>query len=278
MAKEETDMTGIITDIQKFSLHDGKGIRTTVFFKGCNMRCDWCHNPETISPKPQRAFYERKCIHCGHCDHCPTGARVTIGQEKSVEEVYRELAADLPYYRESDGGVTLSGGEPLMQAEFARELLKRCRENGIGTAVETNLSLPFERMEGLLPYLDQVFFDIKLMDDAQHRQVTGISNATVLENAQRLAHSGIPAVVRTPLIPGITDTVENIGAIASFVRTLPNVRYYELLNFNPLGEEKYRALVLTCVHEGKRPLKKEALLALAQVAQESGIRVVYGQE
>ena len=271
-------MTGIITDIQKFSLHDGKGIRTTVFFKGCNMRCDWCHNPETISPKPQRAFYERKCIHCGHCDHCPTGARVTIGQEKSVEEVYRELAADLPYYRESDGGVTLSGGEPLMQAEFARELLKRCRENGIGTAVETNLSLPFERMEGLLPYLDQVFFDIKLMDDAQHRQVTGISNATVLENAQRLAHSGIPAVVRTPLIPGITDTVENIGAIASFVRTLPNVRYYELLNFNPLGEEKYRALGLTCAHEGKRPLKKEALLALAQVAQESGIRVVYGQE
>ena len=271
-------MTGIITDIQKFSLHDGKGIRTTVFFKGCNMRCDWCHNPETISPKPQRAFYERKCIHCGHCDHCPTGARVTIGQEKSVEEVYRELAADLPYYRESDGGVTLSGGEPLMQAEFARELLKRCRENGIGTAVETNLSLPFERMEGLLPYLDQVFFDIKLMDDAQHRQVTGISNATVLENAQRLAHSGIPAVVRTPLIPGITDTVENIGAIASFARTLPNVRYYELLNFNPLGEEKYRALGLTCVHEGKRPLKKEALLALAQVAQESGIRVVYGQE
>lgn len=99
-------MTGIITDIQKFSLHDGKGIRTTVFFKGCNMRCDWCHNPETISPKPQRAFYERKCIHCGHCDHCPTGARVTIGQEKSVEEVYRELAADLPYYRESDGGVS----------------------------------------------------------------------------------------------------------------------------------------------------------------------------
>jgi len=278
VAKEETDMTGIITDIQKFSLHDGKGIRTTVFFKGCNMRCDWCHNPETISPKPQRAFYERKCIHCGHCDHCPTGARVTIGQEKSVEEVYRELAADLPYYRESDGGVTLSGGEPLMQVEFARELLKRCRENGIGTAVETNLSLPFERMEGLLPYLDQVFFDIKLMDDAQHRQVTGISNATVLENAQRLAHSGIPAVVRTPLIPGITDTVENIGAIASFVRTLPNVRYYELLNFNPLGEEKYRALGLTCVHEGKRPLKKEALLALAQVAQESGIRVVYGQE
>lgn len=272
-------MTGIITDIQKFSLHDGKGIRTTIFFKGCNMRCDWCHNPETISPKPQPAFYERKCIHCGHCDHCPTGARVTIGREKSVEEVYRELAADLPYYRESDGGVTLSGGEPLMQAEFARELLKCCRENGIGTAIETNLSLPFERMEGLLPYLDQVFFDIKLMDDAQHRQVTGISNATVLENAQRLAYSGIPAVVRTPLIPGITDTAENIGAIASFVRTLPNVRYYyELLNFNPLGEEKYRALGLTCVHEGKRPLKKEALLALAQAAQESGIRVVYGQE
>lgn len=278
MAKEETDMTGIITDIQKFSLHDGKGIRTTVFFKGCNMRCDWCHNPETISPKPQRAFYERKCIHCGHCDHCPTGARVTIGREKTVEEVYRELAADLPYYQASDGGVTLSGGEPLMQAEFARELLIRCKENGIGTAIETNLSLPFERMKGLLPYLDKVFFDIKLMDDAKHRQATGISNATVLENAQKLASSGMPAVVRTPLIPGVTDTAENIGAISAFVYTLPNVRYYELLNFNPLGEEKYRALGQSCVHEGKRPLKKDALLALAQAAQESGVRVVYGQE
>lgn len=103
-------MKGIITDIQKFSLHDGSGIRTTVFLKGCNMRCNWCHNPETISMQPQKAFFEQKCIHCGHCEHCPTGARVVIGREMSVEEVYEEIAADLPYYRSSGGGITLSGG------------------------------------------------------------------------------------------------------------------------------------------------------------------------
>lgn len=271
-------MKGIVTDIQKFSLHDGEGIRTTVFFKGCNMRCDWCHNPETISREPQRAFYRQKCIGCGHCEHCPTGARVVIGKEKSADEVYCELAADLPYYQASGGGVTLSGGEPLMQAEFACELIKRCRNAGMGTAIETNLSLPFERMEMLLPYLDEVFFDIKLMDDAHHRRRIGVSNAAVLENARKLAQKGTPAVVRTPLIPGVTDTRENICAIAAFVHTLPNVRYYELLNFNPLGEEKYRALDMPCAHENERPLKRETLRALAEAAQGCGVTVVYGQE
>ncbi len=271
-------MTGIITDIQKFSLHDGAGIRTTVFLKGCNMRCEWCHNPETLAREPQKAYYEQKCIHCGHCDQCPTGARVTIGREMTVEDVYRELAADLPYYRASGGGVTLSGGEPLMQADFAAELLRRCKEAGMGTAVETNLSLPFERLQKLLPWLDRVFFDIKLMDDAAHIRATGISNRTVLENARLLARTGKPALVRTPLIPGVTATQENISAIAAFVGELPNVTAYELLNFNPLGEGKYRALQLPNAHEGDRPLKRDELRALAQAAEGFGKPVLYGQE
>ena len=271
-------MKGIITDIQKFSLHDGAGIRTTVFFKGCNMRCNWCHNPETIAVQPQKAFYAEKCIHCGHCNQCPTGARVTIGREMDVEDVLREVAADLPYYQESGGGVTLSGGEPQMQADFAAELLKRCKSLGINTAIETNLSLPFERMEKLLPYLDQVFFDIKLWDDEQHIRNTGVSNKTVLENARKLAEAGKPAVARTPLIPGLTDTDENIQAIAAFVCTLPNVTAYEILNFNPLGESKYQALGQEAVHAGKRPLKRDALKRLADLAAKYGVKVLYGQE
>lgn len=271
-------MDGTITDIQKFSLHDGAGIRTTVFFKGCNMRCDWCHNPETIDPKPQQAYYEGKCIHCGHCDACPTGARTTIGRSMSADAVFAELSSDIPYYLASGGGVTLSGGEPLLQADFAAELLRKCKEAGVGTAMETNLSLPFERMEKLLPYLDEVFFDIKLMDDEAHRQHTGVSNAAVLQNAKKLAERGIPAVVRTPLIPNVTATKENVAAIAEFVSGLSNVRAYELLNFNPLGEGKYKAIGQSCVHEGKRPLKKDALRELAEAAQGHGVPVLYGQE
>lgn len=271
-------MNGVITDIQKFSLHDGDGIRTTIFLKGCNMRCGWCHNPETIGRDPQYVFYEEKCIRCGHCDNCPTGARVLIGRHMGVEEVFKEIVADEPYYQSSGGGVTLSGGEPLMQSDFAAALLQRCHEAGIRTAVETNLSLPYERIEKMLPWLDHVFFDIKLWNDEAHFTATGVSNVIVLENARRLAQTGIPAVVRTPLVPGLTATQANIGAIATFVLTLPNVTAYELLNFNPLGEGKYRALGRKSAYGDKRPLKRDELEALANVAASLGVHVVYGKE
>jgi len=271
-------MNGVITDIQKFSLHDGTGIRTTIFLKGCNMCCNWCHNPETIVREPQNVFYKEKCIHCGHCDNCPTGARIVVGRYLDVEEVIKEISADIPYYQSSGGGVTISGGEPLMQPEFTVALLKRCHEAGIQTAIETNLSLPFDCIEKLLPWLDQVFFDIKLWDDKAHREATGVSNAIVFENARKLAHTGKPALVRTPLIPGLTATKENIIAIAAFVHSLPNVTAYELLNFNPLGEGKYEALGKKCIHEGKHPLKRDELKALADVAAAQGVHVLYGQE
>lgn len=271
-------MNGIITDIQKFSLHDGNGIRTTIFFKGCNMHCEWCHNPETLSEKPEEAFYAEKCIHCGHCDRCPTGARVTLGRTVCADEVLREVSSDLPYYHASGGGVTLSGGEPLLQADFAKELLQLLKETGISTAMETNLSLPFERIAKLLPYLDCIFYDIKVMDDALHRRVTGISNKSILENSKLLAKTGIPAVVRTPLIPDITATAENLAAIATFCASLPNVRAYEILNFNPLGEEKYRALNKKWTFKGTQPFKKDVLHTLAASAHGYGIKVLYGQE
>jgi pyruvate formate lyase activating enzyme len=271
-------MNGIITDVQKFSLHDGAGIRTTVFLKGCNMRCLWCHNPETLGGEPQQAFYRDKCIHCGHCGQCPTGARITLGRERSARDVFEELASDLPYYQASGGGVTLSGGEPLMQADFCAGLLELCKAAGMNTALETNLSLPFEQLEKALPHLDMVFYDIKLMDDQAHREATGVSNGRVLSNARELARRGVPAWVRTPLIPGITATAENLSAIAAFVGSLGNVRTYELLNFNPLGESKYAALGMEYAFPGQKPLPRARVRELAQAAQSYGVRVLYGQE
>jgi pyruvate formate lyase activating enzyme len=273
--KDGTSMNGIITDIQKFSLTDGAGIRTTVFLKGCNMRCRWCHNPETLRVEPQTALYPDKCIHCGHCDRCPTGARVTLGREVSAQAVLAELAADLPYYRASGGGVTLSGGEPLMQPAFCVQLLRLCREAGIRAEMETNLSLPFERLAPLLGLLDKVYFDIKLMDDARHRELTGVSNAAVLDNARALAQTGTPAGVRTPLIPGLTATAENIAAIAAFAGSLGNVHGYELLNYNPLGEPKYTALGMAYPLYGLARLTRAQLEALAAVAGGHGVPISY---
>ena len=268
-------MTGIIADIQKFSLHDGPGIRTTVFFKGCNMHCPWCHNPETISCVPQQAFYREKCIGCGHCSDCPAGARVTVGTQRSAQSVFEEVFSDEAYYRRSGGGITLSGGEPLMQPEFALEILKLCRENGIRTAMETNLSLPFDRIAVLVPYMDTVYYDIKLMDDDAHRLYTGISNRTILENAGKLDETGISAVVRTPLIPGITDSRENIGQIAEFASRFRNIQYYELLNFNVLAPSKYELIGEEYKLGKPERVPDRKVRELKALAEEKGIRVVY---
>ncbi len=301
-------MKGMISDIQKFSLHDGPGIRTTVFLKGCNMKCVWCHNPEAISFSPQIAEYPAKCIHCESClqactqsamqrkeEHvtinrelcnlcgdcvevCPSGAITLIGTNRDCNDVFAEIAADIPYYRNSGGGITISGGEPLMQVDFCTELLRLCRKAGFDTAIETNLSLPYERIERVLPWTKRIFFDLKIMDDTAHIKYTGVSNQTVLENSKKLDQEGIPFVVRTPLIPGITDSEENIFAIASWLRTFNNLSYYELLNYNPLAAAKYEAIGIEYSLASEKPLSKKAVKNLAQVAMQVGVKVVHIQE
>lgn len=265
-------MKAIITDIQRFSLHDGPGIRTTVFFKGCNLRCAWCHNPETLTAPAQEAFYPAKCIHCGHCETgCPTGARTTIGREVTVGDVLNAVLPDKPYYDASQGGITLSGGEPLMHADFAAELLKACREAGIKTAIETNLSFPWDQIEKLVPWLDEIYFDIKLFDSAEHEKWTGSGNERILDNARRLSETGVPMIVRTPLIPGATDSDENVAAIAAFVSKLPHVRYYELLNYNVLAKAKYEPVGLTYALDNAQPLPQNRLEALRKLACQQGV-------
>lgn len=293
-------MYGMITDIQRFSLNDGPGIRTTVFLKGCNLHCAWCHNPETIRKKNELMVYPANCIGCGHCvPVCPSGARSIAaevlqfdrsrctacgacaavcfpgalkmaGRSVSVAEVMGEILQDRAYYADSGGGVTLSGGELFCQAEFADALIDACRKEKIPVAVETNLNWQFESVRPILEKLDLIMFDVKIFDSVEHKRWTGVENAELLDNARRLDTLNRPLIARTPLIPGATDSAENIRAIAGFLRNFRNLRCYELLNFNPLGESKYRALEEKNPFVSARPLKPEALNRLREAAESVG--------
>lgn len=296
-------MNGTITEIQRFSLNDGPGIRTTVFLKGCNMNCAWCHNPETIAMGKELHFYQSNCISCYKCvTACPSKAHKRIdnqhrffrnlcikcgkcaevcyaealvmsGRRTGVETAMAEIVQDKAYYQSSGGGVTISGGEVLCQKDFARELALACKKEGIAVAIETNLSFPYGEMESLLSELALVMCDLKIFDNERHARWVGTENRLVLENIQKLEKSGIPYIVRTPLVPGATDSEENIQQIAAFLQPLSNLLYYELLNFNPLGESKYKSLGKENPFEAARPLPENRLRRLAAIAEEKGLTV-----
>lgn len=299
-------MKGIVTDIQRFSLHDGNGIRTTVFLKGCNMACAWCHNPETIKQSQQVMYYSSSCINCLKCSEvckfgahkkvegkhvfnrelctncgectkiCYPGALVMSGRELEVSEVMEEVIQDIDYYKNSGGGVTLSGGEVFVQADFAFEVLKQCKELGINTAIESNMNSNWETMEKVLKVTDLIMLDIKHMHSETHKKWTGIINNRILENIKRLSDENISMIIRTPIIPGVNDTEEAVMEIASFVSALPNVVYYELLNFNPLGDAKYKALSIENKLEHLRPLSDERMSELKEAAKHFDIVVKVG--
>lgn len=285
---------GLIFDIERFSTADGPGIRTSVFFKGCNLNCFWCHNPESLTRQPQVEYSQEGCLGCGSCvavcpsgsqaltaeGHryfpercqncgkcaaiCPVGAMKPIGVYHTVEACMEQIREDIPFYRRSGGGVTLSGGEVLMQLEFAVKLLRQCRQEGIPTAVETNLCAPWEVLEQLLPYLDLVMADIKHMNPESHRRGTGADNDRILANLLRLNRQEIPVIVRTPVIPGFNDSPENIAQTAVFLQSVRNLRYYELLSYNPMGNDKRKRLGYP-VPEIAVP-DKAHMLSLARVA------------
>jgi pyruvate formate lyase activating enzyme len=292
---------GIITDIQRFSLKDGPGIRTTVFFKGCNASCRWCHNPETLSARRELLIYPERCAGCGACvgfdreragrglpppreeltwesaELCFSGALSAAGSEMDVPRIVGQIEQDRDYYINSGGGVTLSGGEVMMQSEFAGEILRSCKRLGIAAALETNLAYDYSLLEGLLPDLDLVMADIKMLDGPRHIFFTGIDNRVILENVRKLSREGIPYILRTPVVPGVNDRAEDIGAIAAFIAGDKEfLLYYELLNFNPLGASKYEGLGIPHQYRDTRPLKDEELRELVLAAQAAGVPVRAG--
>ena len=220
---------GRIFDIQRYSIHDGPGIRTIVFLKGCVLRCRWCCNPES-----QNYEIETMMVH---------GKPKTIGQDITVKEVMETVEKDRQYYRRSAGGITLSGGESLCQPDFARDLLRAAKESGINTAMESMGCAPYETIEKILPYLDTYLMDIKHTNTAKHKEFTGRSNELMLENAKKIAASGqTNLVIRVPVIPGFNDRVDEIESIARFADSLPGVKKIHLLPYHRLGQDKYEGL------------------------------------
>lgn len=265
---------GIVFNIERYAVQDGPGIRTTVFLKGCPLHCVWCHNPEGINPEPELFFNVKRCISCGDCIKicprgaisgrtekisvdreicircfqcakvCPSGALEEIGKEMSVEEVVRQTSADLLSYQMSGGGVTFSGGEPLLQQAFLKELLKKHKELGMSTAVETSFSGKWSDIAELIQYVDLFLIDLKIVDAGRLRKYTKASAGLILENLRKIFLTEIPVVIRIPLIPGYTTQQRNIDSILEFLTRHKgkNLEYISLLPFHRFGEAKAESL------------------------------------
>ncbi|MBN2206455.1 MAG: glycyl-radical enzyme activating protein [Candidatus Aminicenantes bacterium] len=266
--------TGVVFDVQRYALHDGPGIRTTVFLKGCPLRCLWCHNPEgqlgdpelvvrperclaecraCLSACPEKAIRKKAgrvrvdagaCRSCGACaEVCPTGALELAGRRISAADAVAEAARDAVFFEESGGGVTFSGGEPLAQPEFLEEMLKACRDRGLATAVDTCGYVPYEILERIEPLTDLFLYDLKVMDAAKHLKLTGADNALILDNIKRLVRSGARVVVRIPVVPGVNDDEDNIVRTAAFLKSLDSPPPVRLLLYHRLGCVKSRRLL-----------------------------------
>lgn len=299
-------VTGLITDIKKFAVHDGPGIRTTVFLKGCPLRCLWCHNPETQSTRPQVGYLVSECIGCGRCvdvcpqgalqltedgvlraverctgcgacvEACPAGAMVLYGREMTVAEVIAEVEKDKPFYENSGGGMTVSGGEPLLQPEFCMGLLRTARERGLSRCLDTCGHVPWAVLEAAAAETDLFLYDLKLFDSARHAQATGCGNELILGNLLRLAQAGANVMVRVPVVPGVNATEHDIGEIAAFVADLPGDIDIELLAYHELGESKFARLGMVYPLAGLKPPGGELMAALARVVESHGVKCTIG--
>lgn len=268
-----------IFNIQRYSLNDGRGIRTVVFFKGCPHSCPWCANPESISPKIETVRRESKCLHCAPClrdvEECPSGAFEHIGRDVTLDELEREVMKDEVFFRSSGGGVTLSGGEVLMQAPFATALLQRLRRWGIHTAIETAGDAPISRLLPLAKQCDEVLFDLKIMDADRAKTVVKMNLPRVLDNLLRLAEEGISVIPRVPLIPGFTLSEANMNRVLAFL--IPSgIRQLHLLPFHQYGEPKYRLLGHEWTMSQVAVPTEEEIATMQQMAERAGFLVTLG--
>lgn len=288
---------GRVFNIQRYNMHDGDGIRTIVFLKGCVLRCKWCANPEGLQPAAQLRLFENRCVQCGRCVQvCPAGAvtavdgkpamdwkaciscgkcmeactmnaRETVGYEVYAGDVVDEIRRDFAFYRRSGGGITLSGGEALLQPEFAAAVLRLSREEGMTTTIETCGCVPWSAFEAVIPYTDTFYFDLKHMDSREHRRLTGQGNEIILENARRLAAKGARIVFRTPVIPGLNDSEANISATAGFAAAL-EAEGLELLPYHRYGAGKYAQLGMEYALPELEPPKEERMRDLRMIVEE----------
>ena len=242
---------GTVFNIQRFCVNDGPGIRTTVFLKGCPLSCVWCHNPESQRFEPEILFYKDKCTGCGRCKCvtaadrdfvCFNGAKEICGKTVSANEVTAEVLKDKPFYENSGGGVTLSGGEPLAQYDFSLELLKKAKENGIHTAIETCGYAEKSKILEIAKYVDLFLFDCKETDQELHKEYTGFDNKIILENLKALSDAGSKIILRCPIIPGFNDRAEHFKGISETAEKFIGIEHIEIEPFHPLGESKYSAL------------------------------------
>ena len=255
-------MQAKIFEIKRFAVHDGDGIRTTVFFKGCPLRCVWCHNPEGLSFTTETAFYAHKCIGCGECkktdfttEKCIGEARVEYGKEVTVDELLPKLLEDKDFYDNSGGGITLSGGECLMQADFCAELLRRLKQNGVNTATDTSGFVNRAALDKVIPYTDIFLYDLKAFDEDVHIKCTGRSNKTVLDNLLYLCAIGKAVEIRIPFVPGYNDG--EIEKIARFLAPLKNITKVRVLAYHNYAGSKYKALGIKNTLPDRIPTEQE---------------------
>ena len=296
-------MEGMVFNIQRYSIHDGPGIRTTVFFKGCSLRCFWCHNPESMDLNPQIQIFPRKCISCGNCfEACPFHAHyinegqrffkreicrgcgecagtcygealVLTGKMMTGEEIIKEVEKDRPFYKNSDGGVTFSGGEPLLQKEFLKALLMGSKDRGLHTAVDTAGNVPWQSFKEILPYTDLFLFDIKAYSEKIHKQATGAGNSRIIENLKLLTTENNDIWIRIPVIPDINDNMEEMEKISAYLAGLKRIKQIELLPYHQFGAGKYETLgmeykAMKCV-----PPNKELMDRLEGLFIKKGLNV-----
>jgi len=287
-------LTGLVFNVQRFSVHDGPGVRTTVFMKGCPLCCAWCHNPESQSPSLEFVRLRHLCMSCGRCteheldsavvidrdeedvEACPTGALQGVGEHVTPADLVARLLRDRIFFDESGGGVTVSGGEPLTQAPFVTEVLRLLRAEAVHTALDTCGFGRWHDLRGAAEHASLVLYDLKLMDAARHKAATGVSNDLILDNLRALA--GVhPAIwIRVPVIPGINDDDANIEATADFVRSVPGLRQVDLLPYHPTGEAKFARLGIDYTLHGTTPPDERRLDALAASFRARGLVTTIG--
>lgn len=301
--------SAIVFNIERFATKDGPGIRTLIFLKGCNLKCEWCQNPESQKHSPEIIYYKNLCRGCGRClkvceygaistlnplglvtdsekcelcrkcvDNCFYGAREVIGKMMSTEELFEEILKDNPYYEESGGGITLSGGEPMLQVSFIKEFLSICKKNNINTAIETAGNVPWISFEEIYELVDLFMYDIKHMDPIKHKKGTGVENDLILENIEKLSAIHNNIVIRVPVIPHFNMNQTELSDILNFAKGLDNISKVELLPYHRLGKSKYEGLGREYNLKGIAPVDPSELAEFEEMGKALDLKVIVGSE